>query len=224
MKLPSNNGFTLLEVLLAVAILGVVVAMTSIALNSTVKLVEMTNSQQDIYRQVKVTFERITEDITSALADKGGVFIGQESEIDGRAADNLTFLSRAHLSLAAESGSGGEAVIRYRVVVDEAESEYLKLLRFDTLNRPGGTVSNEPGFILCENIYSFKLKYFDIDGQEFDSWDTGTDDESDSGKRIVLPAVVSITIEFKLDDNTILPFQTSVWLPVGIIRHEKIDA
>ncbi len=224
MKLPSNNGFTLLEVLLAVAILGVVVAMTSIGLNSTVKLVEMTSSQQGIYRQVKVTFERITEDITSALADQGGLFVGQESEIGGRAADNLTFLSRAHLSLATESEAGGTAVIRYRVIVDEAENKYLKLLRFDTLNRPGGAVSNEPGFILCENIYSFQLKYFDVDGQEFDSWDAGIGDESDTGKRIVLPAVVSITIEFKIDDNTILPFQTSVWLPVGIIHHEKIDA
>jgi hypothetical protein len=79
-------------------------------------------------------------------------------------------------------------------------------------------------FLLAERLRSVKFTFRDQNGEEQESWDTTTTDEDPTKKRR-LPAAVSCRLEFWLDDEqeTSISFQTTVLLPVGLIRPAEQD-
>ena len=63
----ADKGFTLLEVLLAITVLGVVVAMLSLSLGGTLRVVEATEQQEAAHHQAHTALRRLTADLASAL-------------------------------------------------------------------------------------------------------------------------------------------------------------
>ena len=220
-----DNGFTLLEVLLAVAVLGVVVAMLSLTLSGTLKVVDATEQQEELYHQAQITLRRITEDLTAAVPDQEAPFTGQKNEVDGRRADTLAFASLAHLILNPEKQRQGVAVIRYQLQTDTEDVRRLKLLRSDTQLLPGVSGSRElgeePPFLLANNLRSVRFLFSSHQGQKFDNWDEAMDADGQQGRR-PLPAAVHCTLEFWLDPDTdkVQTFSTEVLIPAGIIVAE----
>lgn len=220
----GRDGFTLLEIMLAITILAVVTSMVGFALSSTVSVMEATGDQKAIYRQARVALERITEDLSGALADEQAVFEGNRQEINGVRADALTFHSLAHLSFSKDDDLPGAAAIGYTVVDDEEDPGSFKLLRSDILRLFNSEDAEPPAYALGEHLRSFSLRYQDSEGQESDTWEQEEDQEEDA-QPITLPAVVFISIEFWLDKDaeTYLPFETAVWLPTGVISLREVD-
>lgn len=203
----KNQGFTLLEVVLAITVLGVVMAMLTLSLSATLRTVEATEGQEDVMFQAQTALRLITEDLTATVTTGDIPFVGRSNSIRDQHADSLTFPSQAHLVLNPEKQRSGMAVIRYQVIEDSEDKRRLKLLRSDTLALPGvswkedagSNDGREPAFLLADGLRAVQWKYFDHDGQEFDSWQqeqqTGTED------KIVLPAAVQCTLEFWLDPD-----------------------
>ncbi len=203
-----DNGFTLLEVLLATTILGVVMAMLSLALSATLRVVEATEQQEEIYYLAQTALRRITEDLAATAATPEGIFIGRNNGIRDRRADSLVFTSLAHLVLNPEKQLPGVATIRYTVAADPDDQRLLHLLRSDTLVLPGvaavtGTTNDpaaEPAFLLADSLRAVKFDYFNRTGQEFDSWQKqpSAEEGEEPGE---LPAAVQCTLEFWLDPD-----------------------
>lgn len=203
----GNHGFTLLEVLLATTVLGVVMAMLTLSLSVTLRAVEATERQEEVMLQAQTTLRLITEDLMATVSTSDIPFVGRNISIREQRADSLRFPSRAHLVLNPEKQRSGLAVIDYRVVEDGEDKRHLKLLRADTLALPGVSwkaesghnEKEEPAFLLAEGLRAVQWKYFDRDGQEFDSWQqeqrTGTEEKN------VVPAAVQCTLEFWLDPD-----------------------
>ncbi|PID71812.1 MAG: hypothetical protein CSB34_05335 [Desulfobulbus propionicus] len=214
----GKGGFTLLEVMLAVAILAMISSMVGFGLSSSVAVMEATGDQKEIYRQARVTFERITEDLSSALSDEQAVFEGTPKEIDGVRADALRLHSLAHLSLSGGDDLPGATAITYIVEEDEEAPGSLKLLRSDGLLIYGKD-EKAPVYALAEDLRSFALRYQNAEGQKSDTWEQEGGDE-EQARPIALPAAVFITMEFWLDkeQETSLAFETAVWMPTGVIR------
>ncbi len=202
------NGFTLLEVLLATTVLGVVMAMLSLSLSATLRVVEATEKQEEVYYLAQTAMRRITEDLAAAVATAEGTFVGQKDELRERRADSLTFTSQAHLVLNPEKQKPGMAIIRYQILKDPDDERKLKLLRSDTPVLPGVDSTKglskdevaEPAFLLADMLRSVKWSYFNRDGQEFDSWQRQPDsgEEEEVGK---LPVAVHCTLEFWIDPD-----------------------
>ena len=202
------NGFTLLEVLLATTVLGVVMAMLSLSLSATLRVVEATEKQEEVYYLAQTAMRRITEDLAAAVATAEGTFVGQKDELRERRADSLTFTSLAHLVLNPEKQKPGMAIIRYQILKDPDDERKLKLLRSDTPVLPGVDSTKglskdevaEPAFLLADTLRSVKWSYFNRDGQEFDSWqrqpDSGEEEEVGG-----LPVAVHCTLEFWIDPD-----------------------
>jgi general secretion pathway protein J len=231
----ADRGFTLLEVLLAITVFGAVMAMLSLSLSATMRVMDATGQQEEVYLQAQTTLRRLTADLSAAVGDAAVPFSGKTLDLDGQRADTLAFASLAHLVLNPEKQQPGLALIRYQLKPDEEDPRRLKLLRSDTLVLPGVEYgkdkeeAEERWFLLAADLRSVRFVYFDREGQEFDKWDQEAGEASGEGGEEdtpPLPAVVHCTLEFWLDPDkeTVQTFTTGIVLPVGLYAAEAKDA
>jgi general secretion pathway protein J len=106
----NKNGFTLIEVLLAVFIFAVVISLIFTAYTGSIRIMNNTDSQADVSRMASIALERMTEDLESILISTwikpddtanspglSGRFFGENDQIDGMSADRIRFLSKARV-------------------------------------------------------------------------------------------------------------------------------
>lgn len=234
----KNRGFTLLEILMAIAIFAIVLSTIFGAYTSTFRVTRIAESQGDIYRKARIAMERIIEDLaaiqvsaappppaagqgqpTAGSGQKTPVveFVGEDEQIGSRAADKLRFTSGAHLVFSGRKDGFTTAVISYTVKEDDRGTGLL-LLRAD---RPA-LVENrddrdDDGLVLCDGLLAVDFTYRDDDGAMVDNWDSTT---SDMQQRPVpatrLPAMISIRLAFNNEAEPEQPllFMTNVLIPV----------
>lgn len=221
--MTEGKGFTLLEILIAIFILVTVLSTIYASYTGTLRIVEETQSQAELYQVARVVLERITEDLeslyspTKAAASPVGPsgleddeelvgLIGEENEIGGQSADTMRFFSRAHLVFGEQDLPCGTAEIGYYVEEDET-GESLILYRSDRLKVEEAPEEGGGGLLLCEGLASIDFRYYDADGEEYEDWES-----QDKG----IPRLVSISLEFVNPSNpeTPLKFVTSVALPL----------
>jgi general secretion pathway protein J len=231
--IATDKGFTLLEVLLAVTVLGVVVAMLSLSLGGTLRVVAATEQQEAAHHQAHTALRRLTADLASAVQAGEIVFTGQAgvdgAEGDAEAGELLRFVSLAHLVFNPAPQRLNEAMIAYRVVPDADDRRRLKLLRADTVVLPGidaeAAQDDEIPFLLADNLRAVRLASLDREGREYDGWDS-EQEAADQAEHRPLPAAVRCTLEFWLDvdSETFQTFTTAVLVPAGLIGAEAADA
>lgn len=225
-KQCTNEGFTLLEIMLAMLVLGVVVSMVSLSLSGSIRAVEATLDKGDVYYRAQVAMDRISEDLASAVLPPHVDFISDG--LNASDGGELSFASFAHIVFDPETGHPGMAVIRYSVIPDKDNSQQFFLLRSDELYLPtdeknGSKIKNEEtGFLLSDRLRSVKFSFLDQNGDTQESWNTKVEDGEDTGKRR-LPAAVTCSLEFWInqEDDTSIVFETTVVLPVGMIQAES---
>ena len=225
-KQQHNAGFTLLEIMLATLVLGMVVAMVSASLSGSIRVIDATMDQGEIYFRAQVAMERINEDLVSAVLPQQVEFIGSK---DQGSSDGvlLSFASMAHIVFDQENGQPGMGLISYTVQPDREDEQMLVLLRSDVLYRPVGEEGKggEDGeaFLLSDRLRSVQFSFIGRDGEESESWDTTIEEGSEEEEERRLPAAVSCRLEYWLDpdEETSITFQTTVVLPVGLIQPEE---
>lgn len=221
----QNAGFTLLEIMLAMLVLGMVVSMVSLTLSGSIAAIDATREQGEIYYRAQVAIERISEDLSSALLPEDVEFIGTSGNNDSGGAEVLSFASMAHLVFDSENGHPGMGIIGYAVRPDKTDEQQLLLLRSDVLYRPSEDEAkigdDVESFLLCDRLRSVRFSFIGIDGEEVEAWDTTIDEGEDTAER-QLPTAVSCSLEFWInqDEETSITFETTVILPVGVIQPE----
>ncbi len=221
----NQQGMTLLEIMLALLILGTVVTMVSVTLSGSLNILNATQDHGAIYHRAQVALLRISEDISSALlveGIEGAEFIGTDDQLDGQDADTLQFTSTAHIVFNRAVDKPGIALISYRIEEDEENDGEFLLVRSDELlamTSSTGGGGDEGGFLLCDKLRSVNFSYLDEEGEELDDWTTDPDDLSKPSDR-KLPVAVSCTLEFWVDqeNDSSVEFTTSILLPVGLIN------
>lgn len=222
----DQSGMTLIEIMLALLILGTVMTMVSISLSGSLNILNATRSQGEIYHRAQVALQRISEDLSSAVLIESAEFIGSDDQVDGQDADTLEFTSTAHVVFNREVDNPGLAAISYGVQEDELREGELLLFRSDQLlatSDPDGAIEGErEGLILCDRLRSVNFTYFDEEGEELEEWSTSEDVFSEESER-KLPVAVSCTLEFWVDreNETSIEFKTGVLLPVGLINAQS---
>ncbi|MCG6879934.1 MAG: type II secretion system GspH family protein [Deltaproteobacteria bacterium] len=219
----ADSGFTLLEILLAIFILTLVVSAVFGAFRGTFKVVDDTEAQEEIYAAARVALERISEDLASVYGAVSAVektpdanatrqqvmFLGEDHEINDKSADNLRFLSWAHVSFKTGRPEEGPAEISYYTQYQEETGE-LALYRSDTLDYLESPDPGQGGLLLCEGLKWLDFIYYDENGNAHKEWAA-----SERNNEAPLPARVEISIGFEnaLDPENPLQFVTGVALP-----------
>jgi len=222
----NQQGMTLLEIMLALLILGTVVTMVSITLSGSLNILNATQDHGAIYHRAQVALLRISEDIASTVLLKGvedPAFIGIDEQLDGQDADTLQFASTAHIVFNPTVDKPGIALISYRLEEDQENDGEFLLIRSDELlaitSSSNGDGKDEGGFLLSDKLRSVNFSYIDEEGEELDDWTTEPDALSKPSDQ-KLPVVVSCTLEFWVDqeNDSSVEFTTSILLPAGLIN------
>lgn len=219
-----ENGFTLLELLLATALLALVMGMLATALGASLRVAEALRVEDEVERQAQTTLRRLGEDLGNAYAEPALPFRagqGTAQRLDNDMTDDLVFASMAHLVFAPEEAYRGPALIAYRVEAEEAGKGRLKLLRSDVpllLAQANDAAAVEAGFfLLAEGLRAVHFAPLDERGEPWQYWvRTG----ADGAVEVALPAAVRIRLEFWLDVDSgeSRAYETTVLMPAGLIR------
>lgn len=214
-----SQGFTLLELLVALSIFAAVISMVYGAYRSTFRITSESEAKLRFSAMAQVALDRIREDLETLYTGTGGYMQGVREEGKTGRADQLAFTSTSHLALNDAELPGGYALLKYSLETDE-ESGLLRLYRSDMPALPGVLPDGEEsgkGYVLCEELAGFELEYIDGRGTGDDAWQSHGDafdwnDELVQGK---YPSLVRITMQFaaSADDGERVTYHTAVALP-----------
>jgi general secretion pathway protein J len=159
-----QTGYTLIEVLIAVAILAVVMTMVALAFSSTVRMVDAVNEEQRLERQARTCLSLIADDLMMARKHPRFPWSTKNGERDGQPADLLAFVSTGH-------GRGGEpSEAGLSRVLYTRDGDRLSRL---TLGNLYGTFPEAVELIdLATGVAAFDLRYYDDTLRAWvDEWD-----------------------------------------------------
>lgn len=221
----NGRGFTLMEILIAIAILAVVVTTILASFNSVFSTTEVLDDNSDLFEMAKNCMKRMTNDlesihitqrplykppeldqppdphrITATIADSGGTGIA-----------NFRFTSRAHVNLEKDRRDGIAEITYYVKASDDGQ---LLLKRSDKLYpyTPFEEKGSDP--VLCKYVKSLAFKFYDTEGSEYDRWDSDSDEFG-----YATPAAIAVQLELS-KKSVSSTFETMVSLP---IHREKAE-
>ncbi|MEK6534329.1 MAG: prepilin-type N-terminal cleavage/methylation domain-containing protein, partial [Thermodesulfobacteriota bacterium] len=208
------KGFTLIEILIAVFILGIVLSTVYASYTGTFRIIRATETDAELYGMARTVLERMTRDLEAVAAWKGAfTFTARPYYLGDREFTRLIFRSTAHIAFSEREEPAGIAVIEYGVE-EGTEKEGYVLSRSDSLYRdPGKEEAPTGGFLMCDRVETLTYRFFDSAGKEYATWDNG-DNEAQKKKA---PAMVEIRLGLvnEKDREHPFPFMTRVRLPLS---------
>ena len=208
-----NKGFTLIEILLAIFILGIVMTTVYASYTGTFRIIRETQEDAEIYGMARNALDRMARDLQSAAPWRGAfTFLTKSDNLGGREFARLTFRSAAHVTFSEQEVPGGIAVIEYRVEEGTEKAGYA-LVRSDNLYRDPGKEEPLPGgYLLCDRVEALTYLFYDEAGKEYQTWDSGGQVEMQRNKA---PAGVLIRLSLvnAADKERPYRFMTRVRIP-----------
>lgn len=216
----TASGFTLMEILVAVLILGVVVTTVLASFNMVFSTSETLEESAAVFDMGRTAMNRISYDLENIfilerplyqvpkLEDPPDIyrFQGSVDALGGTSFAKLRFTSRAHVPLGSSLRDGIAEIVYY--VQSDADGG-LRLKRADNLYPYPRFEERSIDPVLCENVKVLAIDYIDAEGTVFDNWD------SESAKfGNATPVMVAVRLEIA-DGNESYVFQTAVALPSG---------
>lgn len=217
---PPASGFTLLEILVAMAILGVVVTTVLASFNMVFSTTERLDSGASVFEMGKGAMDRIVADLENVYilerpfykppktADPPDLYRiqGAPETSDGTNFARLRLSSRRHVPL--EPGTRGIGIAEIVYYAHVRRDGVAVLRRADHLFPYPRFEESGTDPVLCENVKSLAFIYVAEDGTEQEAWD------SDSPRfGYATPAMVRVRLEVGTGDDATL-FQTAVRLPL----------
>jgi len=208
-----RNGFTLVEVMIAIFILAVVMATVYVSYSGVLKTSHQLEEEGGIYKMARTSMDRMIKDLSSLQASSGSFdFRAEKKTLSAREFYVLSFWSASHLVFGENEGAGRPAAISYYVQEDEGGGSF-SLWRSDVSGaKPSPGKETGGGFVICKNVDSLRLRFYDPTGNELESWDSSSSAEQ-KGK---VPAAVKIELALVNISDREKPykFMTKVFLPV----------
>lgn len=215
----QDSGFTLLEVLIAIFIFAIIVTTVFGSYNSIFNDSGTIDQGITSNEMAKNCLNRMIIDLESIYVTLYPKYappdvydppdpyrlIGDSTIIKTEEFPKLRFASLAHLSLDGNMENGIAEIVYY---VQDTQERGFVLRRADNLYpyQPFEEKTSDP--ILCEGIKSLAFKYYDIDGEVHDVWDSATEHWG-----YATPSRIGIKLELDNNSDSLL-FETMVALPV----------
>ena len=206
-QIKNIYGFTLMEVLLATAILSIIMMIVYGSFVQTRRVIGRTEAAVDGLRGIRAVFSRITNDVGMAFlstANDNTFFVGTDDYGGGYPNDQIDFTSFSHIRRNSDALESDQMEVGYYLRKDfEGASVLMKREknRIDVNPMYGGRT-----FELCEDIAGIDFRYLD-EGTWLDSWDSRV------SKKI--PEAVEITIIVKDRSGAEKSFRTITEIPLS---------
>jgi general secretion pathway protein J len=197
-----NKGFTLLEVLIAVVLLGILAAALYGSYFTVLKARERSAEGMEERRELGNTLDLLRREINSALYtsnDKRLKFIVEDRDSFGRPASNLELTTLAPPSPLGGGGKeSGVIDVQYYMLEKEKETEKQQLI----LARKEQDILLEsttvPAYPQMERINSFQVECSNDGSKWVKSWDATLNNG--------LPKIVRITVQLEEQEGQLVAF------------------
>ncbi|HSO60423.1 MAG TPA: prepilin-type N-terminal cleavage/methylation domain-containing protein [Desulfobacterales bacterium] len=216
---PQADGFTLMEILVAVFILGIVVTTVMASFSMVFSTTAAMEEADAAFEMGKNCLNRITTDLENiVIAERpfykppktdgpldGYRLQGTDENIGGTRFAKLRLASRAHVPL---DGNPREGIAELVYYVQARADGSRQLKRADHLYPYPRFEERSSDPVLCENVKSLAFLYYAEDGTDSETWDS----ESEAFANAT-PAMVAVRLEIAAGDDVFF-FQTTVRLPL----------
>ncbi|MBU4176164.1 MAG: prepilin-type N-terminal cleavage/methylation domain-containing protein [Actinobacteria bacterium] len=214
----SSLGFTLIEILIAIFIFSIIVTTVFSSFNAILNNTGSISEELATYDMAKNCLNRIIADLKSIHAHLPGDtslnsdsllgayrIVGENTDVGSREFSKLRFTSLAHINLEHDIQYGIAELVYYVQEIDE--NNYV-IRRSDSLYPYKFFKKKDSDPLLCERVKSLKFKYYGYDENEYDYWDSQSDEFGHS-----TPRAISIALEVDDEPNSIL-LEAMVTIPV----------
>jgi len=213
-------GFTLMEILVATAILAIVVTTVLASFNAVFSTTAVLDDNADIYEMAKNCLKRMALDLESIHVNQRPIykppeldqppdpyrFVATVGDTGGTGfAQNLRFTSRAHVGFEKNFREGIAEVIYY---VKAGNDGHLTLKRADNLYPYPDFEESGSDPVLSKYVKSLAFKFYDQEGLEYDVWDSDSDEFG-----YATPKAIAIRLEL-VNKSATQTFETRVLLPL----------
>ncbi|BFU91039.1 MAG: putative General secretion pathway protein J [Nitrospira sp.] len=195
----SQAGFTLVEILVAVALLGVISAMVFGSLIMTMNAVDAGREHVAKEQAIRRILRLMAEEISLSKRNTMYPWVGMNATLDGQPADILAFLAMSQ-ELSTSTAKESETV---RVVYTRERD---RLIRFVRRNLYTLTDTNETldQMELADRVQAFNIRYYDDQNRIWiDEWPTASK----------LPKALLIEVTFQYPDAA--PWTVREWVAIG---------
>ena len=195
----SEEGFTLVEVLLAVSLIAMMATLVFGSLYMTTSAIEAARAKSTDEQIVRRTLSLMIDELAVSESRATGPWMGINDQRDGQPADSVAFLTMGQFR-GADSAKDTELV---RIVYTR---EGDRLLRFSRRNLYGLTDESVEKVELATKVKGFNVRYYDGKSQLWlDEWDS-------RGKPGTPKAIL---IELTLLQGKEEPVTVRQWVSVG---------
>ena len=221
------GGFTLLEVLVALAAASIIFAALFGSIRTLLFSTEVIKRSSPTLKTAHICLNRMVQDLRTIYIQPPAAFTlpsaregvpdpyriaGDQISVEGTPFPRLRFTSTSHLAMGETPRHGVAEIVYYVQPFDETG---FALHRSDTLYPYAETIApKQSDPILCAPLQSFKLTYFDSEGDAHSQWDSESEDLGYAS-----PRAIEVTIALGHDKSAADIFQTRVQLPMW--RAEK---
>jgi general secretion pathway protein J len=201
----TPRGFTLLEVMIAVAITAVIGAMASGIYQQIDRAATVAREQGERYAGARLALTRLSREVSMAFLSEHydrAQFRDRPTLFKGDS-DTLLFSTMAHVRLAQDAKESDQSMVEYRVERDPLSGE-------DALfRREKARIDDEPDRggrkdLVATHVKRLSLQYWDLRRKEWvREWSTRTPERLNE-----LPTRVRVELEVKLADGRTEKFTT----------------
>lgn len=194
----SQDGLTLLEVLVAIAILSIILGVIYSTFFSASKASRMLESDEDVYQTARSLIGMFSQELRALYyyqdpsTKKSFGLAGIDAEVDGHPADSVFFITSSHRRKGENAREGTMAEIGYFFDVDETSGKKQLIKSED----PGLDLDFEKGgtlFLLTDRVEEMDITYYK---KQTDEWQK----EWDMDTQNALPDLIRIELSI-LDDR-----------------------
>ena len=220
-----SRGMTLVEVMISLAVLGMMVVSVYSSFKGTIRGMETSDEIQKRYSIIRNGLARIGSELSMAYLSFNRPLddVKHYTLFEGRDnfdTDNLTFSAFGHLRIRKDANESDQSVIQYFVEADPEDPSRTHLYRREsrrlTGDRPEDLEQFFPAYVLIEDVTSFDVEYWDNRNWEWmDEWRTMKADMQPDR----LPERVKIKLGVTDVDGEVVYFTTQAALPM----QERID-
>lgn len=219
-----QRGITLIEVMIALAVLSMIVVSVWSGFRGTMSGMQATEEIQNRYAIVRNGLTRMQSELMMTYLSHNRPLddVRQYTLLDGvdnSTRDDLTFSSFAHLRMRKDANESDQCVLQYFIEKDPEDPQRTHLFRRESRRLTGDKADQLdeyfPAYVMIEDVEEFDVKYWDDRQREWlDEWRTTRNDMQPDR----LPTRIKMKLVVK-DGTDRVTFTAQAALPM----QEKID-
>ncbi len=216
LKIKKSSGYTLIELLIAMSIFGIIVSIVFGTFNIIINSSKQIEQDMDFYKSAQNCIKIMSEDLRTLYISFPPVYISPEfnenpdpyriicenKQLGSESYANLRFTSYNHFPLNKDKTEG---ITEIRYYVTESNEGVRVLRRSDRINFYDDIFEeNMIDPVICENIKFLSLKFYNEKGEPFEDWDSESQEFN-----LATPKAVDISIKVG-DDSSYVTLLTSI--------------